>query len=160
MVSLLLIAITLKLKNATIIIIMSLFSPTRFITNNLFLHVKSYNKLLLHSLTYCPFPCIDKGFEKAYEEHWNISFNGRKDKNRMAMTTFFAKSEGPLSKLLSGPADGTHAGGLESLQGILTWLMNKSFTRGRTTLLQPSSKATLVPSAGLFNIFWKWTLIL
>ena len=62
------------------------------------------------------------------------------------------KNEGPLPKMLHSPADDTHAGGLESLSGPLAQLMNKSSTRGRTTLLQPSGKETLVPSAGLINI--------
>ena len=65
-------------------------------------------------------------------------------------TNEWSKTYVPFPKMLNSPADGTSAGGLP---GPLAWLVNKSSTRGRTTLLQPSGKETLVPSAGLFNIF-------
>ena len=55
--------------------------------------------------------------------------------------------------MLNSPADGTLAGGWKAFPGPLAWLLNKSSSRCRTTLLQPNGIA-LVPSAGQFNIFW------
>ena len=55
-----------------------------------------------------------------------------------AVKYYNQKKEGPLPKMLNSSADGTHTRGLESLPGQLAWLMSKSSTRGRTTLLQPS----------------------
>ena len=55
--------------------------------------------------------------------------------------------------MLNSPANGTCAGGLECLPGPLAWLVNKFSTRCCTRLKQPSGTETLVPSAGLFNIF-------
>ena len=44
------------------------------------------------------------------------------------------KNEGPLSKLLNSPADGTCTGGLECFPDVLACLVNKFSTRCRTEL--------------------------
>ena len=64
-----------------------------------------------------------------------------------------SKNKGPLPKLLNSPADGTCVGGLEYLPEPLAWLVNRFSNRGHTKLLQPTGEETLVPSAGLFNVF-------
>ena len=55
--------------------------------------------------------------------------------NSVNMDWFCWKNESPRPKMLNSPADGSHGGGLESLPYPLSWLMNKSSTRGRTELL-------------------------
>ena len=67
------------------------------------------------------------------------------------------KYEGPLPKMMNSPADGTNVSLPLGCKSPLWPIVEDLFTNHANG---PGSPPTLVPSVGLFNILFKWALIL